>query len=380
MTMRKQRLVIKAGSSSLTSRHGGCDPVKMERIVSAIARLRANGHEVVFVSSGAVASGFKHLGYQQRPRTTAAKQAAAAIGQSLLMQTYTSLFAAHHLTIAQILLTRGDFSDRERYDHAFQTLSLLLTRQILPIINENDTVSVAELTFGDNDMLGALVAGLVHADRYIMLTDMDGLYEQDPRKQPDARRIPYLPAITPELEALAGKPSALGTGGMRSKLLAAKTALGLGIPSYIGKLGEADQLLHVLAGTATGTYIGAPPGHMTSRHPLPKQKQWIALHSPVKGRLYVDEGAAIALLEQRKSLLAPGVRQFDGDFANGDVVEVYLKEQLLGRGVARLDAGRLRMALQAQKQPMRGATVIHRDYWIAVDRESPGLLSGIREG
>ncbi len=360
----KMRLVVKVGSSSLASPQGGCDPVKMSRLVSAIHLLRTAGHEVALVSSGAVASGYKMLGYQQRPRTLAAKQAAAAIGQSLLMQTYSDLFASYSCTVAQVLLTRSDFSDRERYHHAFQTLSLLLGKKVVPIINENDTVSVAELTFGDNDMLGALVAGLIHADLYVILTDTNGLYDKDPRKHADARQIRMLNTVTEEIEALAGGASRLGTGGMRSKLVASGTALRLGIPSFIGSLAQEDDLLAIVAGKGNGTYVGRteePP----SRPGLPKRKQWIALHSPTRGRIAVDSGAADAILDQQRSLLLAGVTEVTGSFAPGDVVEVFHNQQLIGRGISKVGADDLRTLLDASDPAKRNGIVIHRDQWTA---------------
>lgn len=358
----KMRLVVKVGSSSIAAAGGGVDPAKMSLLVSAISKLREAGHQVVLVSSGAVASGYQRLGYQQRPRSLAAKQAAAAIGQSLLMQTYTQMFAAHHLSVAQILLTRGDFSDRERYQHAFQTLSLLLDKNILPIINENDTVSVAELTFGDNDMLGALVAGLVHADLYMILTDTNGLYDKDPRHHPDARRIDSLEQVTEEIEALAGGASQLGTGGMRSKLIAAKTAQGLGIPSFIGKLAQSADLVKVLEGNGDGTYVGYHPEAPVSAG-VSTRKQWIALHSPVRGKITVDSGAAEAILEKSRSLLLAGVRDVSGMFEEGEVIEVYCEGTLIGRGVSRYGAAQLLDSLSPSGLTRRSGTVIHRDEW-----------------
>lgn len=368
----KLRVVIKVGSSSLSLPQGGCDPDKMSRLVAAICKLREDGHEIVFVSSGAVASGYKLLGYQQRPRTLVSKQAAAAIGQSVLMQSYATMFARHGKTIAQILLTRGDFSDRERYDHAFQTLSLLLAKQIIPIINENDTVSVAELTFGDNDMLGALVAGLVHADLYIILTDTNGFYDKDPRKYPDAKRIPYLKQITEEMVQQAGDASQLGTGGMRSKLIAAKTAQTLGLPTFIGLMSGEDDLRAIVAGQGNGTYVGQL---QKEKHPhsLPKQKQWIGLHSPVRGQIRVDDGAADALLKHRSSLLAAGVKEVSGSFDRGDVVEVYHHEHCIGRGVVRVSSGELHTSLGRRSGSKRSGTVIHRDQWISAEAIRPSV-------
>ncbi|WP_312113707.1 glutamate 5-kinase [Brevibacillus reuszeri] len=361
----KMRLVVKVGSSSLAAPSGGVDPAKMSLLVNAVSQLREAGHQVVLVSSGAVASGYQSLGYKQRPRTLAAKQASAAIGQSLLMQTYTQLFAAHRFSVAQILLTRGDFSNRERYQHAFQTLSLLLDKNILPIINENDTVSVAELTFGDNDMLGALVAGLVHADLYLILTDTNGLYDKDPRNHPDATRIAWLPQVTEEIEALAGGASQLGTGGMRSKLIAAKTAQGLGIPSFIGKLEQPSDLLEIVQGNGNGTYVSYQP-EAPATTGLPTRKQWIALHSPIRGSISIDSGAAEAILEKRRSLLLAGVRGVDGTFAPGDVVEVYCDGALIGRGVSRYDAVDLAELLLPAGSTRHSGTVIHRDHWTQI--------------
>ncbi|MGG1660628.1 glutamate 5-kinase [Brevibacillus sp. NRS-1366] len=361
----KMRLVVKVGSSSLAAANGGVDPAKMSLLVSAVSRLREAGHQVVLVSSGAVASGYQSLGYKQRPRTLAAKQAAAAIGQSLLMQTYTQMFAAHRFSVAQILLTRGDFSHRERYQHAFQTLSLLLDKNILPIINENDTVSVAELTFGDNDMLGALVAGLVHADLYLILTDTNGLYDKDPRNHPDASRITWLSQVTEEVEALAGGASQLGTGGMRSKLIAAKTAQGLGIPSFIGKLDQSADLLEILNGNGNGTYVSYHP-EAPAANGVPTRKQWIALHSPVRGSITIDNGAAEAILEKRRSLLLAGVRDVNGTFAPGEVIEVYCAGSLIGRGVSRYDAAELMDLLSPTGPARRSGTVIHRDQWTQI--------------
>ncbi|MBO8163303.1 MAG: glutamate 5-kinase [Brevibacillus sp.] len=371
MKTSRKRIVVKVGSSSLASPRGGCDSAKLELLVSALARLRSAGHETLLVSSGAVASGFVGLGYQQRPRTLVARQAAAAIGQSMLMQQYAALFNQYGYTVAQILLTRDDFSNRERYQHAFQTISLLLRRGVIPIINENDTVSVAELTFGDNDMLGALVAGLTHADLYVMLTDTNGLYDKPPGKHPDAKRIRHLDAITPEIEALAGSAGSLGTGGMRSKLLAAKTALKLGLPSFIGVAEDPEALLNILAGHGNGTYVGSfvDAGEKVS---VSTRKQWIALHSPVRGQIVVDDGAAEALLHQRRSLLLAGVRDVRGAFQAGDVVEVYAAKRLIGRGICRYSADELRDALHSGKRSPAISEVIHRDQWTAL----PAQLAG----
>ncbi len=235
MSKKKKRVVVKIGSSSLTNSKGEIDHEKLQDHIDAIVTLKRQGHEVLLVSSGAVAAGFRKLGYPSRPVTLKGKQAAAAVGQSLLVQQYAEGFQEYEITTAQILLTRTDFSKKERYKNAYATFTELLERSILPIINENDTVSVAELTFGDNDMLSALVSGLVHADQLIILTDINGLYDDNPIKNPNAKRIDHLSEITDDILALAsGAGSNVGTGGMQSKLIAARTALHSGVKVFIG--------------------------------------------------------------------------------------------------------------------------------------------------
>ena len=197
--MGKERIVVKIGSSSLTNKHGEIDQEKLTDHVEAIAALREENHEVVLVSSGAVAAGFKKLGYPSRPVTLKGKQAAASVGQGLLIQTYMEKFSDFNITAAQILLTRSDFSDRKRYRNAYATITELLDRGILPIINENDTVAVDELTFGDNDMLSSLVSGFIHADRLIILTDIDGIYDGNPRTDKQAKKFYFLENITDEM-------------------------------------------------------------------------------------------------------------------------------------------------------------------------------------
>ncbi|HAU33260.1 MAG TPA: glutamate 5-kinase, partial [Lysinibacillus sp.] len=254
--MEKKRIVIKIGSSSLTNAKGEIDKVRLMDHVQAIAELKNQGHDVLLVSSGAVAAGFKQLGYPARPVTVKGKQAAAAVGQSLLIQTYSALFSIYDIMPAQILLTRTDFSKKECYKNAYATFEELLERSMLPIINENDTVSISELTFGDNDMLSALVSGLVHADQLIILTDVNGLYNANPSKNPQAERIDYLTSITDDLLNFAdGTGSKVGTGGMASKLLAARTALQAGVKVFIGTGSGAQKLVDILAGRGDGTYV-----------------------------------------------------------------------------------------------------------------------------
>lgn len=366
--MKKQRIVVKIGSSSLTNDRGEIDQQKFNDHIGALAALRKAGHEVILVSSGAVAAGFSRLGYPSRPVTLKGKQAAAAVGQSLLIQSYIEKFSTYEVVPAQILLTRSDFSNRDRYRNAFETMMELLERGILPIINENDTVSVEELTFGDNDMLSALVGGFLHADQLIILTDINGLYDSNPRTNPHARKYDYLEGITDELLAGADENgSKVGTGGMKSKLLAAKTASSLGVSVFIGNGKGADKLLDIVKGSGDGTYISNP---MIAK--LNTNRQWIFLHSETTGKIYVDEGAEQAILYNGKSLLPAGVFKVKGDFHKGDVVEVFGLNGLLGRGEVSYSSEELKKTIEKRNRErltdMLSSTVevIHRDRWAKI--------------
>ncbi|WP_077621823.1 glutamate 5-kinase [Sediminibacillus massiliensis] len=326
--MARKTVVVKIGSSSLTEGNGRLSLAKLEGYVSAIAELKKQGHEVILISSGAVSAGFPNLGYTNRPVTISGKQAAAAVGQGLLIQAYTNAFMQEGITAAQLLLTRDDFGHKEKYTNVYNTLKELLKKSVIPIINENDTVSIEELTFGDNDMLSALVSGLVNADHLLLLTDVNGLYKGNPVDNPEAERIDYLPEITGEYLSFAEDQSSskVGTGGMKSKLFAAKTALSLGVSVFIGK--GADSLTEVLTGNGDGTYIGQKP-----LHNMKKNKQWIALHSNVHGSITIDRGAETALIRNGKSLLPAGIKELEGDFLSGQVVEILNQDgKVIGRG------------------------------------------------
>nr|WP_295970578.1 glutamate 5-kinase [uncultured Bacillus sp.] len=364
--MEKKRIVVKIGSSSLTNSKGEIDQEKFNDHVEAVSAIRKQGHEVLLVSSGAVAAGFARLGYPSRPVTLKGKQAAAAVGQSILIQNYMEQFGRFDILPAQILLTRNDFSKKDRYRNAFATITELLERGILPIINENDTVSVRELTFGDNDMLSALVSGLVHAHELIILTDINGLYDANPAVNPAAKKWDQIDEITDEMmNAAEGSGSKVGTGGMKSKLAAAKTALSLGVKVFIGR-GQGDQkLLDILAGKGDGTYIGND-----SLTTVNTPKQWIALHSQVAGQIYIDRGAEMALTSQGSSLLPAGIYEIKGSFSKGDVVEVFGAEGLIGKGEVYYSAQELRKVMgkrtdEVEKETIVAAIeVIHRDNWV----------------
>jgi glutamate 5-kinase len=366
---RKNRIVVKIGSSSLTNPTGGLSFEQLKSHTCALAKLREEGHEVILVSSGAVAAGFRALGFPSRPVAIDGKQAAAAVGQGMLIQAYNECLQEFGLIGAQILLTRNDFSKRDRYHNAYSALQVLLKKGALPIINENDTVSVDELTFGDNDMLSALVAGLLHADGLIILTDTDGLYSADPKTHPDAVKFSLIREITPEIEALAGGAgSSVGTGGMRSKINAAKLALSLGIDVFVGRGSGPDKLIDILNGNGAGTYFRNDiKGTFKSR------KQWIAFHAPSSGTVQVDSGAENAMLHRGKSLLPSGVVAVQGNFSAGQVVEVTGQAgQLLGKGEINYSSAQLQKIKGKSTAASRELLlidrdeVIHRDNWVTL--------------
>ncbi|HZW68149.1 MAG TPA: glutamate 5-kinase [Pseudogracilibacillus sp.] len=367
--MKKQTIVVKIGSSSLTNEQGEIDDVKLTSHVEAITELKKAGHTVILVSSGAVAAGFKQLGYPNRPVTVKGRQAAAAVGQGLLIQAYNEKFQEHGFIAAQILLTRSDFANRNRYRNAFQTINELLTQNIIPIINENDTVAIDELTFGDNDMLSALVSGFIHADQLIILTDIDGIYTDNPMRNPDAKKYNFLEDITDEVLAQASSEgSSVGTGGMKSKLLAAKTALSLGVSVFVGKGEGKDKLVHILKGKGAGTYIQNP-----SMSTVNTSRQWIALHSEAVAKIYVDQGAEEAVLYRGRSLLPAGIIKLEGEFEKGDVVEVYGTRGLIGKGEVNYSSQEVREELILRKEQKKerkkinpSIEIINRDYWVEI--------------
>ncbi|WP_026182524.1 glutamate 5-kinase [Leeia oryzae] len=308
------RIVIKVGSSLVTDEGKGLDQEALARWAKEIAELSRLGKQVVLVSSGAIAEGVKRLGWLKRPTTLHEKQAAAAVGQMGLVQGYESCFREHGLKTAQILLTHEDMADRTRYLNARSTLLTLLQHNVIPIINENDTVVTSEIKFGDNDTLGALVTNLIDAEALIILTDQKGLYSADPRNNPAAKFIHEAEAGLPELEAMAGGAgSSVGTGGMYTKVIAAKRAARSGAHTVIASGREP----HVLTRLAQGESIGTQLTARTSR--LAARKQWLAAQLQVAGAVTLDDGAVNALLAGA-SLLPVGVSAIGGEFQRGDVV------------------------------------------------------------
>ena len=320
-------VVVKVGSSLVTAEGKGIDQAALDLWAAQIVALKQKGVDVVFVSSGAIAEGIKRLGWRQRPKALNELQAAAAVGQMGIAQAYETAFRPHQVNTAQILLTHEDLSNRTRYLNARSTLLTLLEKGIVPIINENDTVTTDEIKLGDNDTLGALVTNLVDADALIILTDQKGLYDSDPRKNPDAQFISRIAAADPNLEKMAGGAgSGVGTGGMFTKVLAAKRAALSGAATVVVSGREPDALVRLLQGESLGTLFTSEQSRVAAR------KQWLYGHVQVAGTLVVDAGAAAALTEQHKSLLPVGCIRVDGHFYRGELVAVRNPE---GREIAR---------------------------------------------
>ncbi|MES2355916.1 MAG: glutamate 5-kinase [Pseudomonadota bacterium] len=310
-----QRLVIKIGSSLLTNDGAGLDHQAISEWVRQIAYLKSQGKEVVLVSSGAIAEGMQRLGWKRRPSAVHDLQAAAAVGQMGLVQVYESCFRQHGLHTAQILLTHDDLADRKRYLNARSTLRTLLALNTVPIINENDTVVTDEIRFGDNDTLGALVTNLIEANCLIILTDQAGLYTADPRKDPTASLVENAKAGDPALEEMAGGAgSAIGSGGMLTKIIAAKRAARSGAHTCIVSGRENEVLIRLANGEKIGTQLVADENSIAAR------KQWLADHLQVRGTLTIDAGAVKALMQDGKSLLPIGVVATKGHFERGEVV------------------------------------------------------------
>src|SRR5690625_1958582 len=309
------RLVIKVGSSLVTNQGKGLDHQAVEQWASQIAQLHQQHKEIVLVSSGAIAEGITRLGWTRRPTVMNELQAAAAVGQMGLVQAYEVAFRRHGIRTAQILLTHEDWADRRRYLNARSTLFTLLALGVVPIVNENDTVVTDEIALGDNDTLGALVTNLIEAETLIILTDQQGLYDADPRRNPEAQLIRQAKAGDPKLEAMAGGAgSTIGTGGMLTKVLAAKRAANSGGHTVIASGNTPDILVRLAAGEAIGTELQASLPIRSAR------QRWLVDHLRVRGRLTLDAGAIKALTEGHKSLLAIGVIDVEGNFERGDVV------------------------------------------------------------
>lgn len=357
-----RRVVVKVGSSSLTTATGGIDEQRVDALVDVLGRLATQGREVVLVSSGAIAAGLAPLRLRRRPRDLATQQAAASVGQGLLIGRYAAGFARHGLTVGQVLLTVDDVTRRAHYRNAYRTLRKLLDLHALPIVNENDTVATDEIRFGDNDRLAALVAALVHADLLVLLSDVDALYTGNP-SDPQSRRITAVRDET-DLEGIAigtaGK-AGVGTGGMVTKVEAARIATGFGIPVV---LTAAPMAGPALEGEEVGTLFQAVKNRPAAR------LFWLAHATSPRGRLHLDAGAVAAVVARRKSLLPAGITAVDGSFAAGDPVDLVDADSgaPVARGLVNYDAvelpallGRSTPELAAALGPGYEREVVHRD-------------------
>ena len=334
-----RRIVVKVGSSLVTNEGRGIDAQAIGNWSRQLAVLAREGRELVMVSSGAIAEGMQRLGWTVRPTELPELQAAAAVGQMGLVQMYETQLRAQNIRSAQVLLTHADLADRERYLNARSTLLTLLSHRVIPVINENDTVVNDEIKFGDNDTLGALVANLVDADVLVILTDQRGLYAADPRQDPNARFIDEARAGDPALEAMAGGAgSAIGRGGMLTKILAAKRAAGSGASTIIAWGREPDVLLRLANGESVGTALVAGTAKLAAR------KQWMLDHLQMRGAVTVDGGAAAKVRDEGKSLLPVGITDVSGDFSRGDVIAVHdAHGNELARGLANYSASEARL-------------------------------------
>lgn len=362
------RVVVKVGSSSLTTAAGGIDPGRVRRLVDTLAEVRSRGSEVVLVSSGAIAAGLSPLGLPRRPGDLATQQAAASVGQGLLVHRYTEEFARHGETVGQVLLTLDDVTRRSHYRNAYRTFARLLEMGTVPIVNENDTVATSEIRFGDNDRLAALVAHLVHADLLLLLSDVDGLYDGDPGRAGTV----LLPDVTSEADlqqVSIGRSGAagVGTGGMETKVEAARIATGAGIPVL---LTSAERAREALSGAQVGTMF-----HVTGRR-RPTRLLWLAHATEPKGSLVLDDGAVRAVVQRRASLLPAGITDVHGSFVAGDPVDLVDPEGAsVARGLVNYDSaelpaltGRSTHDLARELGASYEREVVHRDDLVLLHR------------
>ena len=360
---RVRRLVVKVGSGLVTNAATGADVDRIETLAAEIASVR-DGRQIVLVTSGAIVTGMARLALPERPRSIPEKQAAAAVGQSALMWQYDAAFKRHGIVVGQVLLTAQDIADRSRYLNARNALKTLLRLDVLPVVNENDTVAVEEIKVGDNDNLSAHVAALIDADLLVLLTDVDGLYTADPARDPTATKLDTVEVLTEEIRQLAwNRATGTSVGGMATKLEAAQKAAASGVPLVIARGSEEGVLRRILGGEMVGTYFAPRADRLQAR------KRWIAFAVPPTGRLAVDAGARRALADEGKSLLPSGLVAVEGDFAAGDVVAVIdAAGAEFARGLVNFDAGDVRKIRGAKTREIEVRLgyrsvdeIIHRD-------------------
>jgi len=364
-----RRIVVKVGSALLTDPESGIRMEMVGRIAAEVARLRAAGIEVCLVSSGAVALGRVHLGWMGRKLSVHEKQAAAALGQPWLMHAYRQAFAVHDLQVAQMLLTRDDLRHRRRYLNASNTSETLFSAGVVPIVNENDTVVVEEIKFGDNDTLGAMVSLVINADLLVMMTDVDGLYDRNPATDPDAVRQSVVGSLTPAVLAMAGDAgSEFGTGGMVSKLKAARISVRGGIAAAIVSGHNTSALEALMAGEDTGTLF------LCGENRQSRRQHWMLELLRPAGTVHVDVGAARAVEKGGSSLLPIGMQRVEGWFDKGECVEIAGPDGVIARGLVNYNAAELRSLIgvnSADIEQVLGyvdfSSVVHRDNLVLVE-------------
>jgi glutamate 5-kinase len=363
-----KRVVVKVGTSTLTHANGQLNLERMERLVRELADLHNRDIEVVLVSSGAIGTGANRMGLKKIPKTLPEKQALAAIGQGRLLHMYEKFFADYGKTVAQVLLTREDLDERIRYLNATNTLLAILNMHVIPIINENDTVVVEEIRIGDNDTLSTMVAGIVNADLLIILSDVDGFYDCDPRINKDAHLQSEVYEVTEEMETNAvSRGTTFASGGMLTKLKSARICMTAGIPMVIANSAEENVIRRIFAGEVLGTVF------LPREERMPSRKKWLAFGSVIHGQLKVDHGAELALLNRGKSLLASGVMVVEGDFDRGTVIGVMnVTGEEIARGLTNYSSSEIRQIAghkSGEIEKILGAKdydeVIHRDnLWV----------------
>lgn len=361
MMHRVKRMVIKVGTATITEASGKISARRVDALAGQIALARERGVQVAVVSSGAIAAGMEKLGMEERPADVETLQAVAAVGQGALVRKYTDVFARRGMIAGQVLLTQHDITRRQQYFNARHTLDKMFEMGVVPVVNENDTVATEEITFGDNDMLAALVASLCGADLLVLLTDTAGLYTEDPRKSEGATLIKHVEKVTGEIENIGGAAGEMGLGGMSSKVQAAKAASATGVNAVIADGRAPDTVMEILDGRKPGTFFKAS-GKMTAK------KHWIGYAQLSKGRVTIDSGAVKALVSGGKSLLPAGVQKVEGEFDAGDCVDIICPDgKVIARGLSSYDSREARKVKGMRSNEItailgeKGEVMVHRD-------------------
>ena len=372
-----QRIVVKVGTSTLTYASGNLNLSRMEQLVRQMVNIKNQGREILLVTSAAVGAGMGRINIKEKPRTISDRQALAAIGQGILMHIYEKLFSEYGVVVAQVLLTKDDVADRQRYLNARTSIRKIMTFGAVPIVNENDTVAFDQIQFGDNDTLSAMVAGLTDADLLVLLSDIDGLFSSDPRRDSQAALIPVVEDITPDIEVLDGDTgSKLGSGGIKTKIAAARIAVSQGIPMVLTN-GSRRECLAFLSGSENEHGHEQPHGQverflgtlfLPKPHYLGNRKGWLAFSTRPSGVIFVDDGASKAILENGKSLLPSGILQVEGSFQRGEVVDIQRGSETIARGIVNYSSGEIEQIKGRQSSEIESILgigydheVIHRD-------------------